>query len=541
MSVFFHAGAAVRWVLIAALTVFLLAAGTQAAFAHASLLSSEPADGVVLQEAPETLILRFSEPVRPLVARLILPGGHTAIMNDIGEKGDVIELTLPPDLQHGTHILSWRVASSDGHPIGGGLVFSIGAPSAISGQAVEQSDPVVQVGLWFSRYVLITGLVVGVGGVAFSRLISRAALGPAHGVIIGALLAGSAATPAFIGFQGLDALGEPLSGLARLDVWQAGLSATSYGRATVLAAVALLLAGVASRPAADRRSGQGLGIAALLVLGFAVSAAGHAASASPRIVTIPAVFLHAVSVTLWLGSLIPLLILLKRSGPEMRAALRRFSTVIPIVVAILVLSGIALSVVQLETMAALWSTDYGVILLVKLGLVVLMFALAAVNRHFLTEPAMAGGVTSIRHLRRSILVEIIAASLVIAAVGLWRFTPPPRVIAAQPPAAQEVRVDKDGVSARLSIQPPAVGPVTIAIGELLLDGKVFQPISVSIDLDKPSYGIGPFTRQAKRQTDGSYVANGFVLPLDGFWVVRVTVLVSDFRSVTLTDIFDVRK
>lgn len=125
-------------------------------------------------------------------------------------------------------------------------------------------------------------------------------------------------------------------------------------------------------------------------------------------------------------------------------------------------------------------------------------------------------------------------------IGLWRFTPPPRTIATNPALfeVQELRAQKEGVSAALSIHPPIAGPVRVEIGNLLLDGKPFEPIGISVDLDKPSYGIGPFTREARRASDGIYHADGFVLPLDGFWIVRVTILVSDFRSVTLMDVFD---
>src|SRR5688572_5353495 len=116
--------------ILLAAVLFIGAAGQ--ALAHAQLISADPADGTVLATAPQRLKLTFSEPARPLVARLIHPGGHTEILKDIGQKGSVITLTLPGGLENGTHILSWRVASSDGHPIGGGLVFSVGAPSAVA-------------------------------------------------------------------------------------------------------------------------------------------------------------------------------------------------------------------------------------------------------------------------------------------------------------------------------------------------------------------------------------------------------------------------
>ncbi|MER8368691.1 copper resistance protein CopC [Mesorhizobium sp. M1378] len=523
--------------------VFSLALSFAAALAHAQLISAEPADGTVLATAPDRLTLTFSEPARPLVARLVHPDGRTEVLKEVGEKGSAIVLTLPPELGNGTYVLSWRVASSDGHPIGGGLVFSVGAPSAVVPPAAEQSDLSVRVGLWLARFLLLLGLVVGVGGTAFNTLIGRSDPAPGARIVKGALFAGLAAAPLLIGFQGLDALGAPFSDAATADVWEAGLWATSYGRSTLLAATAICVAYAAGQARYRSRLGILLSVIALLLVGVAVASAGHASTTSPRYLTVPAVFLHAVTVLLWIGALVPLGAVLIRGGAALPIVLRRFSRAIPAIVAVLALSGLLLAMVQVQSISALWSTDYGRVLLAKLALVAALFLFAALNRFYLTAPAVAGDAGATRRLTRSVGAEIVVATAVIAVLGLWRFTPPPRAIATNPALfeVQELRAQKEGVSAALSIHPPIAGPVRVEIGNLLLDGKPFEPIGISVDLDKPSYGIGPFTREARRASDGIYHADGFVLPLDGFWIVRVTILVSDFRSVTLMDVFDVRK
>ncbi|PYE41309.1 copper transport protein [Rhizobium sp. PP-F2F-G20b] len=528
-----------KWAAAICIAVFLSVLSAGAVFAHGSLIESDPADGSVSDAAPKSITLRFSEPVRPLVARLIHPGGHTEVLKDIGEKGDTIVLTLPDTLQNGTHSLSWRVTSSDGHPIGGGLVFSIGAPSAIAPPVEPQGDLTVRSGLWAARLVLMLGLVFGVGGTAFLILIAGQPVARLEWPVGGLLLAGLLATPLLIGFQGLDALGEPLPALLRGDTWSAGLFGTSFGRAAVLGATALVLAYAARQ--IGLRTGIVLSSLSLLVVGLAVASAGHAATASPTLLTRPALFLHAVAATLWIGALLPLAILFKQTSSGAVLALKRFSAAIPLIVGVLILSGLALAVVQLRTVAALRTTDYGLVLLAKLVLVAALLLLAALNRYRLTKPVLAGSETAARQLRRSILAEVVLGSLIIAVLGLWRFTPPPRALAAAPAALQEITASKDGLSAVLSIHPPFTGPVTVEVRDLVLDGKLLEPLSVSIDLDKPSYGIGPFTRPAQRATAQRYRAEGFVLPLDGFWVVRVTVLVSEFRSVTLMDVFDVSK
>ncbi len=47
---------------------------------------------------------------------------------EIAAVDATLTIAVPP-LPDGTHVLSWRVISADGHPVGGSLIFSIGAPS----------------------------------------------------------------------------------------------------------------------------------------------------------------------------------------------------------------------------------------------------------------------------------------------------------------------------------------------------------------------------------------------------------------------------
>ena len=46
------------------------------AFAHASLVATEPRDGSMLAQAPKTVQLRFNEPITPAVIRLIDSDGR---------------------------------------------------------------------------------------------------------------------------------------------------------------------------------------------------------------------------------------------------------------------------------------------------------------------------------------------------------------------------------------------------------------------------------------------------------------------------------
>src|SRR4051794_19327079 len=136
--------------LLVALAVLVQTA--RPAHAHASLVGSEPADGAVVARSPGKFVLRFNEPVAPLVVRMVGPKGEVADIKALAVHDQSIEITAPGALPEGTHLLSWRVVSADGHPVGGSLVFSVGKPSPtpLLSPGVE-SEALVRVGVWLTR------------------------------------------------------------------------------------------------------------------------------------------------------------------------------------------------------------------------------------------------------------------------------------------------------------------------------------------------------------------------------------------------------
>ena len=155
---------------------------------------------------------------------------------------------------------------------------------------------------------------------------------------------GLVAAPVAVGLQGADALGVPLEGLAQKSVWQAGLE-TSFGPTAIAAAFALF-AGLFALQAPAPAAARGLSLFGLLAIGFALALSGHASAASPQWLTRPAVFVHAVAVAFWVGSLFPLAAALRADAGTV--VLAAFSRAIPWAVAALIVSGTALAVVQVE-------------------------------------------------------------------------------------------------------------------------------------------------------------------------------------------------
>lgn len=138
-----------RTVLLAGLLSWILAGvlvlltGAPAS-AHASLLRTDPAQGAVLQKAPDQVVLTFNEPVR-LDTHFVR--GFTADGSDwdvaaVAEDNRVV-VTPNEDPGTGTVVITWKVVSADGHIVGGSLDFSVGTPTknlAAPG-AIESAPP----------------------------------------------------------------------------------------------------------------------------------------------------------------------------------------------------------------------------------------------------------------------------------------------------------------------------------------------------------------------------------------------------------------
>lgn len=114
------------------LTGFVLGSS---AWAHASLSSSTPANGAVLNASPSTLELTFSAPVR--LVRVTLQD-HTkkdiALTVPSGIKSEA-QYSIPlPELTFSHYTVSWVVMGEDGHKMSGLFKFMLHNNTAMKAQ-----------------------------------------------------------------------------------------------------------------------------------------------------------------------------------------------------------------------------------------------------------------------------------------------------------------------------------------------------------------------------------------------------------------------
>lgn len=135
--------------------------------------------------------------------------------------------------------------------------------------------------------------------------------------------------------------------------------------------------------------------AALLVCSFAL--VGHAADVQPRAVSMAAAVLHTLAGAAWGGGLLALVITLghrhrhrHRAGAPVRAGAMatRFSSVATMGLVTAGAAGVALATVRLDAVADLWTTRYGLALLVKTAVVALVAGIGAHN-HLVLIPRLA--------------------------------------------------------------------------------------------------------------------------------------------------------
>ena len=143
-----------------------------------------------------------------------------------------------------------------------------------------------------------------------------------------------------------------------------------------------------------------------------------------------------------------------------------------------------------------------------------------------------------RRLAASVAAEVVLVAAILAVVALWRFTPPPRSLAAaiEPPAFVHVHTDKG--MAMVTITPGRAGPVTVSVTLAAQDGSPLAAKEVTLTLPLPAAGIEPI-RRAMALADGTWTANDVMLPVPGAWTVKAAALVTDFDLVTLEGIAEI--
>ena len=117
-------------------------------------------------------------------------------------------------------------------------------------------------------------------------------------------------------------------------------------------------------------------------------------------------------------------------------------------------------------------------------------------------------------------------------VAGWRFTPPPRVLAAAAvkPLASISTPRRDVSGAGFAGQS---GRRQFCAAIVERRGQPLPAKEATLTLSLPERGIEPFERKAVLGADGSWSVRDVPIPVAGRWHLRIDALVTDFEKITL--------
>ena len=528
-----------------------------AAGAHAVLVSSSPVDGSRVSTEPAEVKLTFDEEVGliPGAEQVISTTGLRASTGHVGQAdgGRTIVLPLRPHLPEGTYSATWRVVSADTHVVSGSITFGLRvAPGAGAAAPPDHTRP-LDVTADVAQGVVYAGVVLLAGVLAAARLLWPWALARRRVHRLAwtgwaALLAGTAV--AFL-LQGPRAGNQGWGAALRLH--GAGATVGSAFGQELLARAGLLVLLV---PLLTRRGHQALrGPAGDTVRGLAgvalltgVAVTGHEAVGPGVALALPSAVLHLAAMAVWLGGLVLLALVVLpalKAGqhPLAEARLPRWSVTAYCCVVVLAITGEYQASRQISPLAALWSTRYGVLLLIKTALVAVMLATAYLAQRLLARPpgeapgpagaAAAPGALApagtpapaepavvVRAVRRSVRIETTIAALVVAVTAVL-VAEPPASTSYGPAVTVAAPLGPDHVSVHIS--PTRRGPQAITIEVLDAAGAPAAASSITASLSSPQVAALNLTLRKVAPDRSEWASRAAVAPLPGLWTLTINV------------------
>lgn len=415
-----------RLVLAGTLAALILPAG---AHAHARLIAEHPGFRQRVDTAPARIVLRFDQGVDAFANSIVVYDAKGRIESRTARNGADARVVVVPlgHLLRGAYTVRWHAVSSDSHVVSGVYTFGVRMNAPPPTEAYGASGPTRSEDI--VRWLYFAALALLVGGLGFRLFVLPRSIPPrlerrfyiVAGIgAIGIIHVGIAA---FI-MRAEDALQLPFARLLYGDLSPVA-SGTNFGKAFI--AMTLGFTWVAALLFMAWFTGRRAFLWPAFVLGLVfasgLSLSGHSAVGSSWFTEL-ADWVHLSAAVLWVGGLVQLAACVWPAAPELRReSFLRFARLAPVLIALLMAAGVYLSILRLPELSDLWSTSYGLVLLVKLGLVSFALAWGAFH-HFVVRPRL----DRTRWAGRSLVGEGAVAMTILLLAAI--------LVNAKPPAAQ---------------------------------------------------------------------------------------------------------
>ena len=497
--------------------------------AHALPQSAIPAEGSEVQTAPKIVEITFGEPPDPKLSSITVVNSSGTSVDagpTIPVPGKPLELEVPlKPIGNGVYTVTWKtVSETDGHLATGAYAFGVGksAASANAHAAKAVVSPPPSILAVAARWLFFIG-VMGIVGIAATCLVALRD----RPKFTGRMLTGAWV----IGALGVAGIIEAQREAANISL--SALLATSLGTTAIERIVAIVVTGLAvgvawRLPARMRKAGvAAAGIAATASMWVDV-ASSHAGAQPPIVANLLIQWVHIVASAVWIGGLLMLLLALRGEPSELKgAAVRRFSTTAGIAIVLVALTGTFRAVIEIGSIGQLFSTSFGVLVLVKVALFVVLAGLGAINRFGNVPKAHV----VLRGLRRVGSTEVVIGAAVVLVAAALVNVAPPLASATSTTVARASQLVVTGsdfattVKVRLTVSPGTAGFNNFDLRVSDYDtGAIVRASSVELEFTQPLRPqLGQSTLTLKRQSDGTFAARGANLSVAGIWEVAAII------------------
>jgi copper transport protein len=432
----------------------LVACVTSVALAHATLRRADPPIGGRVARPPRELRLEFSEAVAARTSRveLIAPDSQPFALLVRGDSAlpNVLRADVPPLTAAGPYRVEWRLVGSDGHAVTGKYGFVIDSIPVVKTDTIiaspegaeshiPPSDSLGQQGI---RFASSLALLVAVGSIALALFVMPAVARSPNATSYrdavddrlrsaGTLAAWSLLILAVVRLVSHAAVLGGSVGALRISDLGDLISSSTFGRGwllQVLGSIALVAVLRARAPAGWR-----MAAGTAVLLSIAAALLGHAAAvADVQVFAVGVDATHALAAGGWAGAILVISVTalpsIARVTAEHRLTvarhlLRAFSPLALVCAVILAATGVASAWMQLGDVGLVLNSPYGLALIRKVVVVVLIAALGAYHWR-IAQPSLDTERSFVR-LRTSLALDVILVVLILALTAVLTGTAPP--------------------------------------------------------------------------------------------------------------------
>ncbi|MEH7436698.1 copper resistance CopC/CopD family protein [Neobacillus drentensis] len=513
--------------------------------AHAYIKKSTPSENETLSKPPENVTIEFDEPIQPSYHsievfdsegnRVDQKNGHIDTKNS-----SIIECDLNDTLPNGTYRIKWRVVSSDGHPVQGVIPFQIGdegnnqESSNINQESKGYTPEWDLLSIRWLQYVSNACLV---GALFFYMFILHKELGTdlwvkdaVRKIVKFSFLTLSLSILLSLPLQVTIESGLPWSEVLSIPVLREMIENTLFGKTWIIQIDCLFLLCISTYMVIKKRLDSPILLWITFILGIGLllskSFTSHAAASTNIFFSISLDFLHLVSASIWIGSLLTLATLIplskkKESKTLFLETIKRFSKWGIVLVIILAATGFMSSLSYIPNLRTLVSTEYGRVLSGKILLFLMMIVFAMAN-------FLKGKRRRETGWKSTIWGELTPGLIVLGLSVLLSNLP---TAMASPGPFKETKTIQEGTRITFEATPNVIGENSFVVWVKDEKGKPISNIEqVTLTFTSLEMDMGEDSKIVDKISDGKYGTKGLNFNMTGQWNVQVHVLTKDLET-----------